>query len=486
MSTMFPCLPLSPGHIGLMIQGPAFSLSNGARSPRSSGSHLPSYVNFFSGSPLNRLAWLRTSQPFLNAIVHAPATRWLVFRDEQPLLHSLPEARANPFKQTLARLTTRDVRPLLGPEPFFHQGQHEGELAPADVKGVETARLRGPPIVFLGLHESETKFAAALPSSDFSAKSDVQSLISNVHGSAYFSLDVTDVDPAELDNVLQSSMLATEGATLLFSEPRAVMSTVDAFDAAVFADARSMIDWNARNKFCPACGSPVHSSWAGWKLTCSTLLPWAENAGKKPCKTATGLNNFSHPRTDAVVIMAVINETGDKILLGRNSKWPKKFWSCMSGFIEPGESFEDAVARELWEEAGVKVWDVRYHSSQPWPYPSTLMVGFYATASSDEPLRTDLDNELEEAQWHTREEVLEVLNHIEGTKLTRQDQKELAAAAENSNPHSKPDEANAQPKAAAGSAPAASSGPSFRIPRARQSWAHGRAGPQPASKVANL
>ena len=72
------------------------------------------------------------------------------------------------------------------------------------------------------------------------------------------------------------------------------------------------------SQFCAACGSPVCSSWAGWKLTCSSLLPWADNTGKKPCATATGLHNFAHPRTDAVVIMAVVNEAGDKILLGRN------------------------------------------------------------------------------------------------------------------------------------------------------------------------
>ena len=71
-------------------------------------------------------------------------------------------------------------------------------------------------------------------------------------------------------------------------------------------------------QFCPSCGEPVYSSWAGWKLTCSSLLPWAENAGKKPCPTATGLHNFSHPRTDPVVIMSVIDETGTKVLLGRN------------------------------------------------------------------------------------------------------------------------------------------------------------------------
>jgi len=181
---------------------------------------------------------------------------------------------------------------------------------------------------------------------------------------------------------------------------------LDMFAAAVFAGARSMVDWNDRNRFCPACGSPTYSLWAGWKLSCTTLLPWADNAGKKPCPSGLGLQNFSHPRTDPVVIMLAMNETRDKVLLGRNKRFPAKFYSALAGFVEPGESYEDAVRREMWEEAGVKVWNVRYHSGQPWPFPANLMLGFYATADPNQPIRTDLDNELEDAQWYTREEVL--------------------------------------------------------------------------------
>ncbi|KAH9929564.1 NUDIX hydrolase domain-like protein [Epithele typhae] len=442
------------------------------------------YVNFFSGNPLNRLSWLRTSQPFLNSIIHAPSTRWLVFNDGQPLALTPPDDSSSAVKQSLARLHTHHVRPLLGPEPFFAQGQNEGELAPEDVKSLEAARLRGAPILFLGLHETESSIAAALPSTDFSAHADIKTVIDNIKGDAYFSLDVTDVPKEEVDAVLKAAAVDASDSKLAFVEPRSAMTTLEPFEGAIFAEARCMVDWNARNKFCPSCGSPVHSAWAGWKLTCSTLLPWADNAGKKPCPTATGLNNFSHPRTDAVVIMTVINETGDKVLLGRNKRWPALFYSCMSGFIEPGESFEDAVQRELWEEAGVKVWDVRYHSSQPWPYPSTLMVGFHATASSDEPLRTDLDNELDEARWFTREEVLAVLAHAEGTRLSRADQKELAAAAEKTNPN-----VNEVPSAyAAAQAPTHPAGPRFKLPPLTaiggviiREWAHGCAGRQPAA-----
>ncbi|OSD07041.1 hypothetical protein PYCCODRAFT_1431221 [Trametes coccinea BRFM310] len=460
------------------------------------------YVNFLGGSPLNRLSWLRTSQPFLNAVVHAPSTRWVVFKEGQPLVQTQPNVQ----KQSLARLTTTDVRPLLGPEPFFAQGQHEGELAPSDVSGLDAARLRGTPVVFLGLHETEAGSANALPSSDFSAKSSAETVIANIQGTPYFSLDVSNVAPAEVDEVLKNAPATKEGAELAFSEPRSAMGNLDAFDAALFAEARSMVDWNARNKFCPSCGSPVYSLWAGWKLSCSTLLPWTDNAGKKPCPTARGLHNFAHPRTDAVVIMAVIDESGDRILLGRNKKWPGKFYSCMAGFIEPGESFEDAVKRELWEEAGVKAWDVRYHSTQPWPYPANLMVGFYARASSSQPLRTDLDNELEEARWYTRDEILQVLSNKDGTTLTRRDQRELSAAAERSNNNQEPTSSStANPlagdavkegeKAVANAAPDPPSAPPFRMPPRTAiagvliaEWAYGRAGfqPEPAGKRGNL
>ncbi|KAI0759865.1 NUDIX hydrolase domain-like protein [Trametes elegans] len=451
------------------------------------------YVNFLGGSPLNRLSWLRTSQPFLNAIVHAPATRWLVFNDGQPLVHT--QHGRDPSKPSLARLSTDAVRPLLGPEPFFAQGEHEGALAPAPagVPVLEAARLRGAPVVFLGLHETDSA-GGALPSSDFSAKADAQAIIANIKGTPFFTLDVSEAAPADIDRVLRAA-----GPGLAFSEPRTAMGTFDAFEAALFAEGRSMTDWNARNKFCPSCGSAVYSLWAGWKISCSTLLPWADKAGKKPCATARGLHNFTHPRTDAVVIMAVIDESGDKILLGRNKKWPIKFYSCPAGFIEPGESFEDAVRRELWEEAGVKVWDVRYHSTQPWPFPANLMVGFYATASSAAPLRTDLDNELEDARWYTRAEIRAILAHRAGTTLSSRDHSTLAAAAEKSNPNA-PGASAASPTACSGAGTGTGAGagasaaaavtdePPFKLPPVTaiagvliSEWAHGRAGFQPPS-----
>jgi len=387
-------------------------------------------INYFGGSPLNRLSWLRSSQIFLNAILVSPATRWLLFKDGQSLFSSEPDSEKS---KSLARLTTSDVRSLLGPEPFFAQGQNEGDIAENDVSVLEAARLRGPPLVFLGLDEpsSGNETQEALPSSDFSAKTDPASVASKINGTPYFSLDVSQVEQKLLDEVLQSSEIGKKGAKFEFIDARPAMRYLDWQAAAIVAEGKSMVDWNARNKFCPACGSLVYSLWAGWKLSCSSLLPWADKPeGKKPCPTAVGLNNFAHPRTDAVVIMAVVNEANDKILLGRNRKWPGKFYSALAGFIEPGETLEDSVKRELWEEAGLKVWGVKYHSTQPWPFPANLMVGFYAIADPAKPTRVDLDNELEEANWFTREQILAVLNHPDGSNFAIRDPKPKSDSAE--------------------------------------------------------
>lgn len=312
------------------------------------------YVNFFGGSPLNRLSWLRTSHNFLNAIALAPSTRWVVLQGGQPLLVSEPSTH----KRSLARLSTADVRPLLGSEPFFSQGQAEGEYAPSDVLVVEAARFRGPPVVFLGLHEPQTDVADALPSSDFSAKSDTATVIANLKGTPYFSLDVSDVAQDVLDKTLQASEPSKAGAELTFFESRGAMAFFDAFESCVFAEARSLTDWNGRNKVRrnvsvsdisiyltglgivssvrradpPATRSgqvgryPARPSFHGrtmmarshvpprWLLTSSEYRTVPESS----LQCRKGLHNFAHPRTDAVVIMAVVDKSGEKVLLGRN------------------------------------------------------------------------------------------------------------------------------------------------------------------------
>ncbi|HEY4344598.1 MAG TPA: NAD(+) diphosphatase [Parvibaculum sp.] len=158
-------------------------------------------------------------------------------------------------------------------------------------------------------------------------------------------------------------------------------------ELAIMAQGKSMIDWHLRHGFCSVCGNRTEMSEAGYKRACPS------------CKA----EHF--PRTDPVVIMLATH--GDTCFLGRQKIWPKGMHSALAGFIEPGESIEEAVARELHEEAGLTTASVSYHSTQPWPYPSSLMIGCMAVAEND---TFEIDGiELSEGRWFTRDEVKAVL-----------------------------------------------------------------------------
>lgn len=128
------------------------------------------------------------------------------------------------------------------------------------------------------------------------------------------------------------------------------------------------------------------------------------------CATRKGISNLSFPRTDPTVIMAVVNHTGDKILLGRSKRFPPLWFSTLAGFCEPAESVEEAVRREVWEEAGIHLGRVVIHSTQPWPYPANLMIGAIGqSVPGGETIDLGNDPELEDARWFTFDEVREAL-----------------------------------------------------------------------------
>ncbi|MFM0327670.1 NAD(+) diphosphatase [Caballeronia glebae] len=165
--------------------------------------------------------------------------------------------------------------------------------------------------------------------------------------------------------------------------PIAMQGLVSPPLVSALGEARSMLDWHGRHRFCANCGQPTDSAGAGWRRICPN------------CKA----QHF--PRVDPVVIMLVTD--GERCLLGRQPQFLPGMYSALAGFVEPGETFEHAVYREVLEEAGLRCTDVRYHASQPWPFPSSLMIGCFARAAT-----TDITvdrNELEDARWFTREEV---------------------------------------------------------------------------------
>lgn len=169
---------------------------------------------------------------------------------------------------------------------------------------------------------------------------------------------------------------------------------VPAAEAGAVAQGRSLLNWHGSHGFCSKCGAPSILSQGGYRRDCP----------------ACGTQHF--PRTDPVVIMAVTRD--DRILLGRQARFLPGMYSCLAGFLEPGETIEDAVRRETWEEAGMRVGRVAYHSSQPWPFPNTLMIGCFGEAL-DEAIFPDR-NELEDCRWFTRAEVRAMLDgtHAEG------------------------------------------------------------------------
>jgi NAD+ diphosphatase len=170
-----------------------------------------------------------------------------------------------------------------------------------------------------------------------------------------------------------------------FEELRPLANTLPAEEGGLVAYARAMAVWRARHRYCGVCASGLVPERAGHVMRCLKC------------------GHESFPRIDPAIIVLVAD--GERCLLGRQASWPPGRYSTIAGFVEPGESLEDAVAREVQEETAVRVRTVNYHSSQPWPFPSSLMVGFHATADSSQPVQ--VTNELEHARWFTREELMQ-------------------------------------------------------------------------------
>ncbi|PIN24342.1 NADH pyrophosphatase I of the Nudix family of hydrolase [Handroanthus impetiginosus] len=327
----------------------------------------------FAGNPI-RSRTPKPSEPFSPQSALQTLKSLLLSQTHEPIS---PDFKVLPFRKgrPLAGSTTEGLKWHLG---WLSLGECKAYLENSEVG------LSDDSLVYLGWNHSE----------------DV----------VYWAIDVSDA----------SGLVNELGAKgFCFVELRTLMVATDWADSkamgelAIAGHARALLEWHDTARFCGYCGAKTVPMEAGKRKQCSNEL----------CKKRI------YPRVDPVVIMLVIDKENDRALLSRQSRFVPRMWSCLAGFIEPGESLEEAVRRETWEEAGIEVGEVVYHSSQPWPVgpssmPCQLMVGFFAYAKS---LEINVDKvELEDAKWHNREDVKKALTSAEYRKA----QKTAAAKVE--------------------------------------------------------
>ncbi len=249
-------------------------------------------------------------------------------------------------------------------------------------------KLRDPESVFLPVRQSKvlvTNGEAPTPVL-FSPKqlgqykqTDSGVFLGEREGRAYFAVELEETDFGAFEEAGK------------FKDLRSVAPLLSREDGAILAYAQALGYWHRRNRFCGVCGARNEIREAGHSLCC--------------VNPECGAAHF--PRTDPAIIVLI--ERGGKCLLGRQQTWARGVYSVLAGFVEPGESTEGAVAREIFEEVGVRVTNIRYHSSQPWPFPCSLMLGFTAEAEDDQI--TLGDSELEHARWFGRSELLEAVEN---------------------------------------------------------------------------
>ncbi len=220
---------------------------------------------------------------------------------------------------------------------------------------------------------------ALFPPTRGSLPSDAVFLGVRAEGTPYFAVS--------LDALDEEAAIAATGATeadARWADLRRVEVAMDPSDVGLMMYARALAHWHERTRFCSVCGAPTRSLSAGHVLACTN--------------DADGTRFF--PRSDPATIMLVTD--GARALLGRQREWPEGMYSTLAGFCEPGESLEDCVAREVYEEAGIRVDDIRYFASQPWPFPQSLMVGYFARATTFD---VRFGEEMDDVRWFTRDEV---------------------------------------------------------------------------------
>lgn len=334
---------------------------------------------YFSNGPITRLSFMRLDNELLDKASTHKSAKYLTFEELNPLRTQ---------KGNLAYATYEDVANEIG-RPYAQD--EKTQIAQFDPS------THHPTLVFLGLDlDREEQRRAGGTAVDSSG---VQ--LGNYFGVPYFALDVTSDHYAGVRDRLSSAGL---------DHPRTRIDlNLDPGESAIYSHARSLLDWNLRNRFCSSCGGRTLSTHGGAKVIC----PPSDNGVPRArgCPTRIGLHNQAFARTDPTVVVAPISADAKRVLLGRGRHWPTNYFSCLSGFVEPGESIETAARREVYEETGVRIDRVQIHSSQPWPYPSTMLIGAMGQCVDGGEDITYPETELAEAKWFELSQVEHALNH---------------------------------------------------------------------------
>lgn len=301
------------------------------------------HVNYFSHSIVNRSSYKRSDQAFIDSEMRSPKARFLIFGKLQLFMRQLED---KVFKETIY-LKWDDVKDKLEDEDYD--------------------------VVFLGIGNLENgvlmREGVACPEE---------------HKHVYYAINYK--------KTLESDFFPIQDGFFGDRGFQGMMGLRNE-DAGIAAQARSVLAWHDNYNFCPACGSKTNMAEAGWKRVCTN----------NSCRTHKGTHNVCYPRTDPVVIILILSPDKQKCMLGRQGRHLPRMYSAVAGFLESGESIEDAARREAMEEVGVKVGKIEYISSQPWPFPSSLMIGLMGHALSED---FECDHvELDDARWFPKSEV---------------------------------------------------------------------------------
>ncbi|GMM28719.1 NAD(+) diphosphatase [Martiniozyma asiatica (nom. inval.)] len=351
-------------------------------------------IFFASSSHINRFGYLRRNAALINKIVSSGSAQLIVFR----------------------RNPTTNNHEILAKDGSIHRESNWGDLLNTwgqwnamELKEWCDWSKKWGKIVWLGIDEQCNLL-------NYNEKKLFKDDEHSIEGIPIFAIDIT--QSLDLQNKIEK-LISDKDSNAYWVAGVAGVLKLSNEQATLFSYARMMLDFVVKHEFCPGCGGHMTTRDAGSRLVC------LKDNGD--CNVG-GSNNVLFPRTDPVVIIALRDE--NNILLGHNARRHKaqptiskvtvdgveieetkytKFYSCFSGFMEPGESFEQACVREVYEETGVKLLasDVRIVESQPWPFPSNLMVGCVGVVKGDQILNTELDGELEDVRWFDANSVLD-------------------------------------------------------------------------------